>query len=173
MLKHYDREKLVWSCDLPSNEKLLLLVLNSFVDGNGECWPGQEMLSRMCSFSDRTVRNLCASLEKKGVIAREQRQDYELIWINISGITLFIGTWEKKPNQRGVFAQYKTFVLSRDEYACVYCGSEQNLSLDHVIPQSKGGSHEPENLVCCCKSCNSSKRDRTPEEWMEAKNGKP
>lgn len=40
---------------------------------------------------------------------------------------------------------------------CAYCGSDEDLTIDHVIPQSRGGSDTTDNVVCCCKSCNQSK----------------
>ena len=43
------------------------------------------------------------------------------------------------------------------DHKCAYCGSEEDLTLDHVIPQSKGGEDITRNVVCCCKSCNQSK----------------
>jgi hypothetical protein len=43
------------------------------------------------------------------------------------------------------------------DHKCAYCGSEEDLTLDHVIPQSKGGLDITRNVVCCCKSCNQSK----------------
>ncbi|NJR41179.1 MAG: hypothetical protein HC781_22980 [Leptolyngbyaceae cyanobacterium CSU_1_4] len=53
-----------------------------------------------------------------------------------------------------------------DGYATYFtCGSTQNLTLDHVIPLSKGGSDLPGNLACACLQCNSSKSDRTVQEW--------
>lgn len=55
-------------------------------------------------------------------------------------------------------------VLERDNYTCRYCGSKTNLTLDHVYPESKGGEATPENLVVACRSCNSKKGSRTPEE---------
>lgn len=48
---------------------------------------------------------------------------------------------------------------------CVYCGSPAR-EFDHVIPVSRGGPDEPSNKVPCCRSCNSSKRRRTPDEWF-------
>lgn len=74
MLKHFDRERLIWSAALPSNEKLILLALNTFVDGNGECWPGQALLASMTGLTDRTVRNLCKSLESRRIIQRSKRR---------------------------------------------------------------------------------------------------
>lgn len=55
-------------------------------------------------------------------------------------------------------------IYARDGYACRYCGSVENLSLDHVKPVSRGGGDQPSNLVTCCRSCNSRKHARTPEE---------
>lgn len=69
------------------------------------------------------------------------------------------------------YRQHEGAVFARDGYACVYCGSPLNLSLDHIIPQSRGGSHDPDNLCTCCRSCNSSKGARTPEEWMASRVG--
>lgn len=52
---------------------------------------------------------------------------------------------------------------------CVYCGSMDNLSVDHIIPRKAGGSDSSDNLVCCCKACNSSKGDRNMMNWFTAK----
>ena len=58
-------------------------------------------------------------------------------------------------------------LFRRDGHLCLYCGgtfSASDLTRDHVIPQSRGGSSSWSNLVACCKPCNNAKRDRTPEE---------
>lgn len=55
-------------------------------------------------------------------------------------------------------------VLRRDKYACQYCGNTKKLTLDHVIPRSKGGKHSWDNVVIACESCNSRKSDRTPAQ---------
>lgn len=67
------------------------------------------------------------------------------------------------------YLRFQKEVFERDGYACVYCDSPLNLTLDHIIPQSRGGSHTPDNLCTACRSCNSSKGARTPEEWMVAR----
>lgn len=58
-------------------------------------------------------------------------------------------------------------VYKRDNYECVYCGSSHinSLTLDHVIPQSKGGGNSWDNLVTACRMCNSEKSDLTLEEY--------
>lgn len=48
---------------------------------------------------------------------------------------------------------------------CAYCGSVENITIDHVIPQSKGGTDTTKNVVCCCRSCNQSKGHKPWEEW--------
>ena len=55
-------------------------------------------------------------------------------------------------------------VLKRDNHSCQYCGSNKHLTLDHVIPVSKGGQHKWDNVVTACEPCNQRKRDRTPFE---------
>lgn len=55
-------------------------------------------------------------------------------------------------------------VFARDEWACQYCGSGSDLTVDHVIPRSKGGSSEWENVVACCATCNRRKADRLPHQ---------
>ncbi|MFW9258193.1 HNH endonuclease [Nostoc sp. CALU 546] len=52
-------------------------------------------------------------------------------------------------------------VLRRDHHSCQYCGSSKHLTLDHVMPRSKGGSHTWDNVVAACERCNSRKGDRT------------
>lgn len=64
---------------------------------------------------------------------------------------------------RGVMLSRQN-IFKRDNGACVYCGTTKNLTLDHVIPRSRGGKTDWTNLVTACKSCNSKKGDLTPEE---------
>jgi hypothetical protein len=57
-------------------------------------------------------------------------------------------------------------VLERDNHTCHYCGEKpEQMCADHVIPLSRGGSNEMDNLVACCLPCNSSKSDRLLSEW--------
>lgn len=58
-------------------------------------------------------------------------------------------------------------IIWRDKNTCQYCGyvgTSLELTLDHVLPKSRGGDNSWLNLVTCCKKCNQKKRDRTPEE---------
>lgn len=55
-------------------------------------------------------------------------------------------------------------IYGRDKNQCGYCGSKKNLTIDHIVPRSRGGGNTWENLVTCCSNCNTKKGDRTPEE---------
>src|SRR5246127_4222582 len=58
-------------------------------------------------------------------------------------------------------------ILLRDRNSCQYCGTvlpASELTLDHVMPRSRGGSSTWENLVACCHECNRRKGNRTPTE---------
>lgn len=52
----------------------------------------------------------------------------------------------------------------RDQHTCQYCGSQNNLTLDHVRPTSRGGTSSWENVVTACLPCNAKKGNKTPEE---------
>ena len=58
-------------------------------------------------------------------------------------------------------------ILWRDENTCQYCGklgTSENLTLDHILPRSRGGKNTWQNLVAACKKCNQKKANRTPSE---------
>ncbi|GAA5028446.1 HNH endonuclease [Marivirga lumbricoides] len=55
-------------------------------------------------------------------------------------------------------------IFKRDAHTCQYCGVSKDLTLDHLIPRSKGGKSSWNNLVTACKKCNARKGDAKPEE---------
>jgi 5-methylcytosine-specific restriction endonuclease McrA len=55
-------------------------------------------------------------------------------------------------------------ILRRDNHRCQYCGITTYLTVDHVIPKSRGGEDNWENLTTACIKCNNKKGNRTPEE---------
>jgi len=58
-------------------------------------------------------------------------------------------------------------VLARDHYTCQYCGRQpprKDLTVDHILPRSRGGRTTWENVVTACQRCNGRKGSRTPEE---------
>lgn len=64
-----------------------------------------------------------------------------------------------RPNRRNIFL--------RDNYSCAYCSRQlgtEELSIDHILPKSRGGKETWDNLITSCKTCNCLKGDKTPEE---------
>lgn len=62
----------------------------------------------------------------------------------------------------------KLSIFERDNYLCFYClyrGTVEDLTVDHQIPKSKGGSNDSGNLVTCCIPCNRAKGDLTEDEF--------
>lgn len=66
-----------------------------------------------------------------------------------------VGSRDRRRRKRSVF--------KRDGYRCVYCGSTDNLTLDHVVPVAAGGHSRISNLVTACEPCNTLKADTLPE----------
>ena len=58
----------------------------------------------------------------------------------------------------------RNLIYKRDKNKCQYCGSTKSLTIDHVIPKSKGGQDTWENLVVACSSCNVKKSDKLLEQ---------
>ena len=55
-------------------------------------------------------------------------------------------------------------VFARDSWTCQYCGTTSHLTVDHVIPRSRGGPSDWENIVTSCAPCNRRKGNRTTVE---------
>jgi len=58
----------------------------------------------------------------------------------------------------------KKNIMIRDGYKCGYCGTNRELTIDHIIPSSRGGKNTWENCVTACRDCNNKKGRRTPNE---------
>lgn len=61
--------------------------------------------------------------------------------------------------------KWRQSIKEKWNYECAYCGSEENLTLDHITPRSKGGSDRLTNVLCACKECNNSKGHQFWSEW--------
>jgi 5-methylcytosine-specific restriction endonuclease McrA len=74
-----------------------------------------------------------------------------------------LGYMIKRPYPRVKLCRREVFI--RDGYTCQYCGEQtRDLTLDHVIPRSRGGPHTWENLVSACRQCNHRKGGKTLAE---------
>ena len=93
------------------------------------------------SYYDRVVRSPSFSMKLPSVIALK---DYI------------------KPLRNPNFTRFNVFL--RDKFSCQYCGSKNELTFDHLLPRSKGGKTNWENVVTACSSCNVQKGGRLLEK---------
>jgi 5-methylcytosine-specific restriction endonuclease McrA len=113
-----------------------------------------------------TVRRAVVLLlkEKAEVI---EHADWELHSVNttmtrpavirlVSYVRIPRDTHRRKITRRAVFA--------RDDWTCQYCGARTQLTVDHVVPRSKGGASTWENIVASCAPCNRRKGDSLPRQ---------
>lgn len=101
------------------------------------------------------VEILVKKLKEKGVIFEPTRDRLQL--------ADNVPDFENKKVRKSLTKSIRHEVFKRDNYRCVECGATNKdtvLHIDHIIPFSKGGSDELDNLQTLCKSCNISKSDR-------------
>ncbi len=88
---------------------------------------------------------------EEGILARQLPMDEPVIVQLLANVRV----------PRMVLRPTRANILLRDEDTCQYCGKHsRDLTLDHVIPRSRGGQSTWENLVACCRACNGRKGNR-------------
>jgi hypothetical protein len=65
-----------------------------------------------------------------------------------------------QPTKKAIPGNFRWSVFERDQFTCQKCGSHRNLTVDHIVPESKGGELTMDNAQTLCKSCNSRKGAR-------------
>jgi 5-methylcytosine-specific restriction endonuclease McrA len=96
---------------------------------------------------DRVLRSARADFRVPSVIRRR-------IYINVR-------------RRREASSMKRLRIYMRDKFRCQYCGEKRpagELTLDHILPRSRGGDNSPVNVVTACVACNNRKGDRTPAE---------
>jgi 5-methylcytosine-specific restriction endonuclease McrA len=88
--------------------------------------------------------------EKASIISAQVIRLVEYVRIPFSRISLI------KPARNVIY--------KRDGHKCQYCGSTKDLTIDHVVPRSRGGGDTWDNMVTCCSPCNSRKGNKTLEQ---------
>ncbi len=95
------------------------------------------------------------------------------MWSHRNGAYAIVDFKRFRRNQRMAWSSKSKSVVSRilerDGHKCTYCGATDNLSVDHIVPISRGGLHDDSNLVTACRECNSGKGNKTVAEWEQVK----
>ena len=77
---------------------------------------------------------------------------------------------QAQPQGRWIRVEKRLALYIRDSFACAYCGRDlrnaapADVTLDHLLPRSTGGTNDATNLVTACRSCNSSRQDKP---WVD------
>lgn len=99
------------------------------------------------AFVDDRVRQVI----EEGISARQVHTDEPVIVQLLANVRV----------PRMVLRPTRANIMLRDEETCQYCGKHsRDLTLDHVLPRSRGGQSTWENLVACCRACNGRKGNR-------------
>lgn len=104
-------------------------------------------------------------LVKGTAVAEENRDVYVHVMLKLPSV-IRLRNYKRIPARQQTLTRKHIYI--RDGYLCQYCSKPlkgQDMTLDHVIPESKGGKSTWENLIACCSLCNRKKGNKTLEEW--------
>lgn len=91
---------------------------------------------------------------------RALQRNSKLLGISEEQYILLISSRQRKKSARRISKKKRLEVFERDHWSCKVCGSRSNLTVDHILPVSKGGGRELSNLQVLCGTCNELKGDK-------------
>jgi 5-methylcytosine-specific restriction endonuclease McrA len=145
------------------------------------------MAAKQRVYRERHTESSRAMSNRYAAEHRSERAAYKADWQRKNAATVNARTslWAKKNRQTtraageryrarslnaagaGVTGSDRKRLLSESFGLCAYCFLPAwRLELDHVDPISRGGMHDPENMVASCRRCNASKNDSTLLVWL-------
>jgi hypothetical protein len=119
-----------------------------------------EDIEKLSGYAQSAIREFLEWCNAGGILSyNDEGGEYYLRFFDLPPSPPSKSNWQKI--RRKVFA--------RDGEVCRYCGREDGVfHIDHIIPRSRGGLDEMQNLTVACAKCNISKNARTPDEWKGA-----
>lgn len=165
----------VWDIEgIDSSECLVLIALADHADDQGRCYPSIGRLAKRTKLSDRGVQKVISRLIEKGFVSVSPcaGQGGSNLYTVTATPSVPTAVAASLTPPKDLDAQLRWRVYKRDSYSCRYCGFQghedgHNLTVDHIVPVSKGGSNAESNLNTCCFSCNSSKKNKDLDAWIE------
>ena len=165
----------------PISFSILMRVFYTNLQGR-ETISGVEF-QEFCNISKNTVTKAVDELQESSCVSvrRYSRSNSRYI-IDLEGCECYIRNEELKEREDNddsdttdlkqnirlpINSSLRKLIFERDLYRCINCGTHKSLSVDHIIPVSKGGGNEIKNLQTLCTTCNSSKGSRSMTEWLE------
>ena len=140
----------------------------SNTDGSGR-WSGGRVLVLNATYEPI---NVCTVRRATVLLLKEKAEvieigPHDLHWARGSmtkPVVIRLVTYVRIPRDTHKRKITRRAVFARDGWQCMYCGARTSLTVDHVIPRSKGGGSDWENIVASCAPCNRRKGDRLPHQ---------
>ena len=154
------------------------VILNSIVDNeNGYCAYSNKQMGRLCNVNGNSISRIINVLIKKGYFQAGYDEDTnfrEMIlghktYNDIYGLDISDFIKDKNiyktntSSKRNISPSKRIKIFERDNFTCQYCGvkaPEVKIEIDHIIPISKDGTNEIENLTTACFECNIGKSNK-------------
>lgn len=165
----------------PISFSILMRVFYTNLQGR-ETISGVEF-QESCNISKNTVTRAVEELQASSCVSvRRYSRSNSRYLIDLHGCGCYIRNEElkeceasdvceptdSKQNTRlPLNSSIRKLIFERDFYRCINCGTHKSLSIDHIVPVSKGGGNEIKNLQTLCTTCNSSKGNKSMTEWLE------
>jgi 5-methylcytosine-specific restriction endonuclease McrA len=102
--------------------------------------------------------------QKAEILERNARELHSERYTLARPVVIRLVSYVRVPRQAQRRKITRRAVFARDGWACQYCGARANLTVDHVVPRSKGGQSSWENIVASCGPCNRRKGDNLPAQ---------
>lgn len=158
---------------LNNQEKIVIRVNKHYHSNNEQILTRRiELRTRPEAKIKKTNENIKYYLKKK-----DSLREYYKEWINKNRehVRAYRSAYRfkrlqkiiKNGNNTLTLDQIKSLLISHPY--CEYCGSKDNLSIDHIIPVARGGQNCVLNITVACRKCNSSKNDKLISEWNKIK----
>lgn len=162
---------------MPEGDALLVMWFKVLSQAGKTNDGGYIYLNRNIPYSAGMLATLFGKSQQLVELALRTFSEFGMVDIDEKGY-IFVTHWEKHQNIEGMdkvreqtrkrvteHREKKKLELQQPAYICSYCGSA-GATLDHIIPRSKGGADVPENCVLACKSCNSSKSNKSLADFL-------
>ena len=141
--------KILRSREIQAQDKFVYGAIRWIHGKTGQCVTTNAVLAKMVGGVARSVQNSLRRLERMGYIKKT-----------------YIGHWREG---KRILAPVEVERMPI-ELVCYYCGMPnpggENLHQDHFQPKSKGGKNGDDNIVLCCRKCNSKKHDKNGDDFM-------
>jgi hypothetical protein len=122
-----------------------------------------ETLARLWRCNPAKASRILSALVSAGKVSVDEVGrliEPRALFILQAGSTFLVNARKSLP------AEIRQLIIDRDDNTCVYCGEVSGeMHIDHIVPVSRGGSDDPDNLCVACRSCNLSKGAKLLEEW--------